>query len=272
MQNALTATLQPFLGIWRLDPRESRYELGKPPLDGSYTVSYDGEHLHFDMEWTAPDGKPQRQAVDGIPDGQEHPYRGLGVDSICYTLVDAVTLDSTASNAGQVIAHARRVLQAGGAQMEIVQGGPLPGGGQFANRSLYRRVSGAAGVAGTAGAETGEDSEQTTLLLLERFNRTVNAHDVAGMMALMSDDCVFENTFPPPDGERVVGKEALSALWQQFFAAAPAANFRIEELVAAGDRAFGRWVYSWGEGHVRGVDVFRVKGGKIAEKLSYVKG
>jgi hypothetical protein len=25
-------------------------------------------------------------------------------------------------------------------------------------------------------------------------------------------------------------------------------------------------------GHVRGVDVFRVRGGKVAEKLSYVKG
>ena len=25
-------------------------------------------------------------------------------------------------------------------------------------------------------------------------------------------------------------------------------------------------------GHIRGVDVFRVRGGKVAEKLSYVKG
>ena len=257
MQNALAAALQPFLGTWRLDPQASRYELGQPPLDGSYTLSCDGKHLHFDIEWTAPDGKPQRQAVDGIPDGQEHPYTGPGVDSICYTLVDAVTLDSTASNGGQVIAHARRVLQAGGKQMEIVQGGPLPGGGKFANRSLYRRA---------------ESGDQAASLLLERFNRAVNAHDVAAMMALMSDDCVFENTYPPPDGERRVGQADVAAFWQQFFAAAPAANFRIEELVAAGDRAFGRWVYSWGEGHVRGVDIFRLQDGKIAEKLSYVKG
>ena len=110
------------------------------------------------------------------------------------------------------------------------------------------------------------------MLLLERFNRAANAHDVAEMMALMSDDCIFENTVPPPDGERIVGKPAAGAFWQQFFAAAAAANFRIEDLVALGDRAYGRWVYSWGEGHVRGVDIFRIQDGKIAEKLSYVKG
>jgi hypothetical protein len=30
--------------------------------------------------------------------------------------------------------------------------------------------------------------------------------------------------------------------------------------------------YSWGAGHVRAVDVYRVAGDKIVEKLSYVKG
>ena len=270
MPNALTAALGPFLGTWRLDPRESHYELGQPPQDGAYTLSYDGEHLHFDIEWTAPDGKPQRQVVDALPDGQEHPYTGPGagpnIDSICYTLVDAVTLDSTASNAGLTVAHARRVLQTSGAQMEIVQSGPLPTGGTFATRSLYRRVSGA----GSDGA--GEDAEQATLLLLERFNRALNAHDVESMMALMNDDCVFENTYPPPDGERLIGQADVGDFWRKFFADAPTANLRIEELITAGDRAFGRWVYSWGEGHVRGVDIFRVEDGKIAEKLSYVKG
>jgi hypothetical protein len=32
------------------------------------------------------------------------------------------------------------------------------------------------------------------------------------------------------------------------------------------------WRYSWADGHVRGVDVIRVRDGKVAEKLSYVKG
>ena len=39
----------------------------------------------------------------------------------------------------------------------------------------------------------------------------------------------------------------------------------------------GRWKFTFdkanpGNGHVRGVDVFKVKDGKVAEKLCYVKG
>jgi hypothetical protein len=40
----------------------------------------------------------------------------------------------------------------------------------------------------------------------------------------------------------------------------------------ADDRVVQLWRYSWHGGHVRGVDVFRVRGGKVAEKLLYVKG
>ena len=38
----------------------------------------------------------------------------------------------------------------------------------------------------------------TAVQLVTRFNDALNAHDVDGMMALMSDDCIFENTYPPP--------------------------------------------------------------------------
>jgi hypothetical protein len=33
-----------------------------------------------------------------------------------------------------------------------------------------------------------------------------------------------------------------------------------------------RWRYSWSDGHIRGADLFRVRDGLVAEKLSYVKG
>jgi hypothetical protein len=258
MSTSISARLQPFLGVWRLDPGESRYELGQPPPDGAYTLSHDGAHLHFDIEWTGADGNTLRQAIDAIPDGQEYPYPAPGVDSVCYTLVDGATLDSTASKDGRVIAYARRVLLGDGQSMEIVQSGQRPDGSAFANRSLYRRADG---------------GEQAVLLLLERFNRALNAHDVVAMMALLSEHCIFETTYPPPDGERLVGQTAVAAFWRKFFADAPAAHIGIEELFAAGDRAVQRWLYAWGEqGHVRGVDIFRIEGVQIAEKLWYVKG
>jgi hypothetical protein len=39
-----------------------------------------------------------------------------------------------------------------------------------------------------------------------------------------------------------------------------------------GERVVQRWRYTWGGGHVRGVDLLRFRDGKITEKLSYVKG
>lgn len=112
-----------------------------------------------------------------------------------------------------------------------------------------------------------------TLGVIERFNAAFNRHDVDAVMALMTDDCRFENTSPMPNGTPYVGQAAIRGFWQEFFAGAPAAHFDWEEVFAGGDRAVVLWTYHWSvEGHIRGVDVMRVRDGKVAEKLSYVKG
>ncbi len=98
-------------------------------------------------------------------------------------------------------------------------------------------------------------------------------------MAAVTDDCVFENTNPAPDGTRYEGREAeaVRAAFAEFFRSSPEAQFTIEEMVALGERCVVRWLYRWqgedgGEGHVRGIDLFLVRDGLVAEKLSYVKG
>ncbi len=115
-----------------------------------------------------------------------------------------------------------------------------------------------------------------TLLAVDRFNAAFARHDVDGIMAAMTEDCLFENT-PPPEGERYVGQAAVGAFWERFFAESPAARFTVEERFAAGSRCVVRWRYDWIDaegtpGHVRGVDLFRVCGDRVAEKLAYVKG
>ena len=114
------------------------------------------------------------------------------------------------------------------------------------------------------------------LEVVQHFNDAFNRHDVDAVMALMTSDCSFENTRPAPEGERLEGHARIRAFWEQFFARSPQAHFDTEEIFAAGDRCVVRWVYSWvregKRGHVRGVDVFRVRDGQVAEKLSYVKG
>jgi ketosteroid isomerase-like protein len=88
---------------------------------------------------------------------------------------------------------------------------------------------------------------------------------------LFTDDCVFEDT-SPPDGNRHVGHDAVMAAFRELLAGSPDAHFDDEEVIVAGDRAIIQWRYAWTDGHVRGVDVVRVRDGKIAESLAYVKG
>jgi len=117
----------------------------------------------------------------------------------------------------------------------------------------------------------------STIEVIEKFNEALNRHDVPAVMALMTEDCIFDNTYPPPDGERFVGQEAVRRFWEEFFRSSPDAVFKSEEMITLGDRCVIRWRYEWTStdgslGHVRGVDVFRVRDGKVAEKLAYVKG
>ena len=113
---------------------------------------------------------------------------------------------------------------------------------------------------------------ESAIRLVLQFNEAFNRHDVAGMIKLMSEDCVFENTDPAPDGTLYSGKEAVTRFWQDFFRESPQAHIDIEEIFGTGNRCIMRWKYSWGEGRVRGVDIFKVVDGLISEKLSYVKG
>jgi hypothetical protein len=85
---------------------------------------------------------------------------------------------------------------------------------------------------------------ESTIRIALAFNEAFNRHDVAGMMQLMSEDCVFENTYPAPDGEAYAGKEAVTQFWQDFFRNSPHAHIEIEEIFGAGLRCIMRWRYT----------------------------
>ena len=116
----------------------------------------------------------------------------------------------------------------------------------------------------------------STLDVVNRFNDAINRHDAAAVAALLSDDTVFENTGPVPDGTRIEGKAAVTAFWEKWFVSNPDARFEAEEVIVAGDRCTVRWIYRkmrdgkpW---HLRGIDVFTIRDGKVAAKFAYVKG
>jgi ketosteroid isomerase-like protein len=116
----------------------------------------------------------------------------------------------------------------------------------------------------------------STAEAVERFNEAFNRHDVDAVMDAMTDDCVFEDT-SPPSGRRYVGAKEVRAAWEDFFAGSPDAHFDGEDVIVAGDRCVVQWKYTWTNDDgtttsLRGVDVMRVRDGKVAEKLAYVKG
>jgi ketosteroid isomerase-like protein len=107
--------------------------------------------------------------------------------------------------------------------------------------------------------------------VVERFGTAWADHDLDAALAMVSDDCVFDATGPAPDGVRHVGRTAIRQAWEPIFSDATS-RFEPEETFSAGDRVVQLWRYTWDGGHVRGADVFRIRNGKVAEKLSYVKG
>jgi ketosteroid isomerase-like protein len=118
--------------------------------------------------------------------------------------------------------------------------------------------------------------DQVTRTTIDSFNEVFNRGDADGLAALLTEDTVFEDTSPSPDGRRIEGKAAVVEFWRGWFARNPDARFDAEEVIVSGSRAVVRWVYRkvrngqpW---HLRGVDIFTVRDGKVAAKLAYVKG
>ena len=116
-----------------------------------------------------------------------------------------------------------------------------------------------------------------TLEIVRCYNDAFEKGDVDSVMATMTDDCVVETPMPPPDGTRFEGQDAVRGLWKDFFATSSSMAFETEDVFAGTDRCVVQWTLRWvGEdnlpGNVRGVDVFKVRDGKVSEISIYVKG
>jgi len=124
--------------------------------------------------------------------------------------------------------------------------------------------------------QNAQSQEQATRKTIDSFNEAFDRHDADGLAKYLTEDTVFEDTSPAPDGRRIQGKAAVVEFWCGWFARNADARFEAEEVIVSGSRATVLWVYRkmrndqpW---HLRGVDVFTVRDGKVAAKLAYVKG
>ncbi|MBZ7925552.1 nuclear transport factor 2 family protein [Ensifer adhaerens] len=110
-----------------------------------------------------------------------------------------------------------------------------------------------------------------TAEVIEQFNRVFLDRDPAKLKDLIAPDCVMESIQPAPDGTRYVGYDACLAFWEAL-ASNTVAHFEVEETHALGDRATIRWRFHFGDDQsLRGVNLMRVRDGRIIEALGYSK-
>jgi ketosteroid isomerase-like protein len=112
-------------------------------------------------------------------------------------------------------------------------------------------------------------SDQRTTQVLQRFNQAFISHDPTLLEELLAEDCVLESAA----SERYFGRAACLEFWSKM-AADERLTFEPEDMWVSGERGvirFRTWQDSDGDEPVRGVNLMRVRAGRIIESLGYVK-
>lgn len=113
---------------------------------------------------------------------------------------------------------------------------------------------------------------------VERFNRVWNGHDVDGILAMMTDDVIFEASFgKEPWGTRVIGQAAVREFLGDMFDRIPDVRWDEIRRHTSPEQVTVEWLTTGTPGggtryEVEGCDILTLRDGKIAAKRSYRKG
>ncbi|MFC7623205.1 nuclear transport factor 2 family protein [Microlunatus sp. GCM10028923] len=143
-------------------------------------------------------------------------------------------------------------------------------------RVIDGRIVEALGYSKTGGVPLAAETDPAgrgTREVLDRYNDAFRLHDPGLLADLIADDCVIEDSGPAPEGARRVGRAACLARWSEL-AADRTLRFTPETAELAGELAVQPWLLQWGDGsadRIRGVNLIRIRAGKIIEARGYVK-
>jgi ketosteroid isomerase-like protein len=113
---------------------------------------------------------------------------------------------------------------------------------------------------------------------VERFNTVWNAHDLDGILGMMTDDVVFEASFgKDPWGTRITGKPEVRRFLTEMFERIPDVRWDEIRRVARPDCVVVEWLTTGSPKggtryEVEGCDILTLRDGRIAAKRSYRKG
>ena len=121
-------------------------------------------------------------------------------------------------------------------------------------------------------------ADDDVMALLRQFGKAFNRGDIEGILACVTDDFEWRLAEGPdaPDGKVVRGKEAVRAALEERDRAIAEMRFSETAVTIAGDTVFGtfRAVGKTRDGRNidrRGLDIYRIRDGRIALKDSYWK-
>ena len=109
----------------------------------------------------------------------------------------------------------------------------------------------------------------TTEAVIDQFSAAFREKAPEKLVDIIADDCVMEGTGPAPDGNVWKGYDECLAGWQGL-ATDETMRFETEHVDVFGDQAVIRWRVTGAEDY-RGVNLMRVRDGKIVEALGYGK-
>ena len=97
------------------------------------------------------------------------------------------------------------------------------------------------------------------------------------MIDLVSDQSVFENNSPAPNGKLYQRKEAIAQFLLKILKQWSDVMIKIEDILGFGLRCIMLWSCNWSDdsgnkGRLRGVEICRLHDDTIPEVLSYFKG
>lgn len=87
---------------------------------------------------------------------------------------------------------------------------------------------------------TTQMADAATRIVVDRFNEAFNRHDPEALSSLPTDDTVFEDTSPAPDGRRLEGKAGVVSFWREWFARNPKRGLKQRKSSSA---VIGPWCY-----------------------------
>jgi ketosteroid isomerase-like protein len=109
-----------------------------------------------------------------------------------------------------------------------------------------------------------------TAAIIDQFNAAFQERDPDKLVDILADDCVMEGVGPEPDGNVWTGYDECLAGWRALIDD-PNVRFDTEDVDVYGERAVIRWRLTSPDATFRGVNLMRVRDGKIVEALGYGK-